>query len=130
MEEIVTHPLLSVSRRSGEIGSHIGSVIYRGENFPSLAGRLVYASRDGQIVIHDVEANGKEPAAPVTLDLGPLARKSIHALRTTPRGELILLCEDGSIVALTKGKVDGLEKSAKKSLYCETTLHALTARQG
>lgn len=118
LEEIISDPLLSVDRSSGQIDTHIGSVLYRGENFPSLAGRLIYASRDGQVIVHQETAQGLNVSEPVSLDLGPVANKTVQALRTTPRGELILLCEDGSVIALVKGEGKGLEKSAKKSLYC------------
>lgn len=118
LEEIVTPPLLSIERSSGQIDKNIGSIIYRGESFPSLAGRLVYASRDGQIIVHSLNSHESYQSEPVSLDLGPSGNKAVRALRSTPRGELVLLCEDGSVIALAKGKTEGLEKSATKSLYC------------
>lgn len=130
LEEIVSAPLFHVDRSSGMIDHHVGSILYRGEHFPSLAGRLIYASRDGQLIVHQVCDKGANPPGPVSLDLGAVANRTIRALRSTPRGELVLLCEDGSIVALAKGQAEGLEKSATKSLYCQNQSFRVSANKG
>lgn len=118
LDSIMTSPALQVNRSGGQIGHSTGNVVYRGENFPSLADKLIFASHDGQLIVADSET-GNQGTSPKLLDLGDLHRKSFSALRTTPQGELIVLCEDGSVYEMRKGVSHGEEKDPERTLYCQ-----------
>jgi len=131
LEEIVSEPVLQVDRSRGQAGATVGALVYRGENFPSLAGRLVHATHDGQLVAFrpasDGLPGGNRFEHPVAVPIGPLATKRIRALRSTPRGELVFLCEDGSVALLSKSQREGLEKSKERSLYCTASAESWPA---
>ncbi|MDF1825460.1 MAG: PQQ-dependent sugar dehydrogenase [Verrucomicrobiales bacterium] len=112
--EAVTSPIFSIDRNSQTVGGSAGNVVYRGENFPSLAGRLIVASESGELIVSQPE-NGSQISL---LDLGLVSEKGIKNLRTTPTGELVILCRDGSIYELRKveSTTDGSWK--RKPLYC------------
>jgi len=44
LRDVVTEPKLSLNRQSGVVGRNTGNIVYRGESFPSLAGKLIFAS--------------------------------------------------------------------------------------
>src|SRR5690606_14326132 len=50
LAEITTPPLLALDRQQGPVDHAAGSLVYRGENFPALAGRIVFASENGQLL--------------------------------------------------------------------------------
>lgn len=114
LAEVVTSPALSLSRSNGVVDGNAGNVVYWGERFPALAGKLLFASRDGQLLACSEEKG----ADPVALDMGPLARKTFSALRTTPTGELVVLCGDGTVYEMRKSVAAGNEKKSKRPLYC------------
>lgn len=123
LQEIVSTPLLSFDRTRGLSGRSIGNVIYRGENFPSLAGRVIVASDDGQLIALDRNADKEELTV---LEVSGLAGKEFTALRTGPAGELVVLCTDGSVFEMRKTGVAGSSKKKRKRLYCQVDPAALT----
>lgn len=122
LAEFVTAPKLTMNRQSGIVGRNTGNIVYRGESFPSLAGKLIFASHDGQLMACDpVEGSrqGSRQGSPLrALDLGNLSQREFSALRTTPMGELVILCEDGSVFEMRKSQKIGSGKSRKRPLYC------------
>jgi glucose/arabinose dehydrogenase len=95
-----------------------GSLVYRGEQFPSLAGTLLFASHDGQLLA----LRGGEQGTPGRLakvDLGRFGERRFSGLRQGPRGELILLCEDGQVFEMRKGASLGTGGSKQKSMFCD-----------
>ncbi|MDF1862420.1 MAG: PQQ-dependent sugar dehydrogenase [Verrucomicrobiales bacterium] len=116
LEDIVKSPAFALSRTSGMTGANAGNVVYRGENFPSLAGMLVFASHDGRIMVSD-------PGAPKSrstriLSLGDFSRNTFTAMRTAPNGELVVLCEDGSVYEMRKCDSIGAERNRERKLFC------------
>lgn len=124
LAEVVTAPTFSIDRRSQSMGMNTGNVIYRGENFPSLAGRLIVANESGDLVVSQPELQGQLQL----LDLGPLSGRRINALRTTPAGELLILCADGSIFELKKTESTTEGSWKRKPLYCLRTIESTASR--
>jgi hypothetical protein len=118
LAEIVTGPLLELDLHAGVFGRTTGSVVYRGENFPSLAGRLIFASHDGQLIAARQYAGKNVVQSVSRIDPGRLHDKCFSALRSGPRGELVLLCDDGNVYEMRKGSTLGSGSSRQRSLYC------------
>lgn len=112
--EAVTGPIFSINRNSQTVGGNAGNVVYRGENFPSLAGRLIVASESGELIVSQPENGGQISL----LDLGIVSEKRIRNLCTTPEGELVILCHDGSIYELRKVESTSDGSWKRKPLYC------------
>lgn len=123
MAEIVTNPLLALERNQGIAGRSIGNVVYRGENFPSLAGRVIVASESGQLIALENGAGKQELAV---LEVGGLDGKKFSALRSSASGELVVLCTDGSVFEMRKSGVAGSSKKKRKKLYCYAASPSLT----
>jgi hypothetical protein len=121
LEEIMTPPTLELRCDSGTIGRNAGNVVYRGENFPSLAGRLVFASDDGRLLVSETETTSS-PTSPYTapreLGLRDMENRRFSALRSGPSGELILLCENGAVYELRKTAEIGAEKNPDRTMFC------------
>ena len=124
LAEVVTAPTFSIDRRSQAMGMNTGNVIYRGENFPSLAGRLIVANESGDLVVSQPELHGQLQL----LDLGPVSDRGISALRTTPTGELVILCADGSIFELKKTESTTEGSWKRKPLYYLQLIETPSAR--
>lgn len=112
--EVVTSPVFAINRNSQTVGGNAGNVIYRGEDFPSLAGRLIVASESGELIVSQPERGGRINL----IDLGIISAVGIKSLRTTPSGELILLCKDGSIYEMRKVESTSDGSWKRKPLYC------------
>ncbi|MCG8599310.1 MAG: PQQ-dependent sugar dehydrogenase [Verrucomicrobiales bacterium] len=122
LEEIVQPPVFALSRKSGMIGTNTGNLVYRGENFPSLAGKLIFASHDGRILVSSPNRAADGERNTITtqaLNLGEFSRKKFSALRSSPRGELIVLCEDGSVYEMQKQDSIGSERKRQRALFCQ-----------
>ncbi len=118
LQDVVTEPKLALNRQSGIVGRNTGNIVYRGESFPALAGKLIFASHDGQLMACDPQ-KGSSPGTPLRLlDLGSLGQRQFSALRTTPMGELVILCEDGSVFEMRKNQEAASDKKRKRPLYC------------
>lgn len=118
LEEVVTRPAVAIDLLSGLVSRTTGSLVYRGEQFPSLAGTLLFASHDGQLLA----LRGGEQGAPghlAKVDLGRFGDRRFSGLRQGPRGELIFLCEDGQVFEMRKGASLGTGGSKQKSMFCD-----------
>ncbi|MDF1658170.1 MAG: PQQ-dependent sugar dehydrogenase [Verrucomicrobiales bacterium] len=124
LAEVVTSPSFAIDRKSQAMGTHKGNVIYRGENFPSLAGRLIVANESGDLVVSEPELKGQLQL----LDLGSVSDRGISGLRTTPTGELLVLCADGSIFELKKTESTTEGSWKRKPLYCLQLIDPVNAR--
>tara|TARA_R110002096_G_scaffold23303_7_gene74248 strand:- start:1047 stop:2462 length:1416 start_codon:yes stop_codon:yes gene_type:complete len=118
LEEFVTPPKLTMNIKAGVSGRNTGNIVYRGESFPSLAGKLIFASHDGQLMACDPREGTSADSPLCVLALGNLGRKQFTALRTTPMGELVVLCDDGSVFEMRKNHEVGSGKTRKRPLYC------------
>jgi glucose/arabinose dehydrogenase len=118
LAEIVTPPTIALDLRSGFSARTTGSVVYRGENFPSLAGRLIFASHDGQLLAARAGVGASSSNAVSRVEIGSLSHQNFTALRSGPRGELILLCEDGKVFEMRKGASLGTGGTNQRSLFC------------
>lgn len=119
LEEVVTGPAVSLDRLSHSVARTSGGVIYRGEQFPSLAGNLIIASHDGQLLA--MRPGGPAAGAPrlSKVDLSRFGKHHFTALRQGPRGELLLLCENGEVFEMRKSATLGTGNSKQKALFCE-----------
>lgn len=123
LAEVVTAPVVSLDLASGWLARTSGGMVYRGESFPSLAGALLFASRDGQLLALRsgsgvAEGAGADRLAKV--DLGRFAERRFSALRSGPSGELLILCEDGQVFEMRKGASLGTGGTNQRTLFCET----------
>ncbi len=121
LAEVVTAPTVSLDLAAGWPARTSGSVVYRGESFPSLAGALLFASRDGQLLALRAEqgAAGDGVSGLARVDLGRFSERRFSALRSGPRGELLFLCEDGQVFEMRKGASLGTGGVEQRSLFCE-----------
>lgn len=115
LAEVVTEPAVSLDLHEGVVAYTSGSLVYRGENFPSLAGALLLASHDGQLL-----ALRSESRSLSRIQLGGLSEERFTGLRQGPRGEMILLCDDGKVLELRKGASLGTGSSKSRALFCST----------
>lgn len=119
LDEIISAPSVSLDLRAGIVAPTSGSLVYRGEHFPSLAGLLVFASRDGQMLALRREgAAGGSPPGLVRLETERFAGMRFVGLRPGPRGELVVLCEDGGVYEVRKAAALGTDGSRQRSLFC------------
>ena len=118
LAEIVTPPAVAIDLKSGIAARTTGSVVYRGESFPSLAGNTLFASHDGQIMALRSDLESPTGSKVSRVDIGRLGQEKFSALRTSPRGELIILCEDGSVYEMRKGASLGTGGSSQRTLFC------------
>ncbi len=118
LAEIVTQPALAINLHSGMAARTTGSVVYRGECFPSLAGKTLFASHDGQIMALRSDLDSSTENKVSRVEIGRLGQERFRALRTSHCGELILLCEDGSVYEMRKGASLGTGGSSQRSLFC------------
>lgn len=114
LKEIVTNP--SVATRTGRAN---GNVIYRGENFPSLAGRIIMTNENGQVLCSNTKTGIDYDSSVSLVKVPGLGERALSGLKTTLDGELIVLCEDGSIFELRKAASLGTEKRRNRQLFCD-----------
>lgn len=118
LAEIVTPPAVAIDLNSGIAARTTGSVVYRGENFPSLAGKTIFASHDGQIMAIGTDLKSASNGKVSRVDVGRLGQEKFSAMRTSPQGELIILCEDGSVYEMRKSASLGTGGSSQRTLFC------------
>lgn len=119
LEEVVTAPSVSLDRLSGWVAKTSGGLIYRGEQFPSLAGNLLIASHDGQLLALRPGEKSTATSRLSKVDLSRFGQKNFTALRQGPRGELLLLCESGEVFEMRKSASLGTGNSKQRALFCE-----------
>jgi hypothetical protein len=119
LEEVVTGPAVSLDRLTNAVARTSGSVIYRGEQFPSLAGNLLIASHDGQLLAMRPSDAGSGVPRLAKVDLTRFGKQHFTALRQGPRGEVILLCESGEVFEMRKSASLGTGNSKQRALFCE-----------
>ncbi|MEM6915567.1 MAG: PQQ-dependent sugar dehydrogenase, partial [Verrucomicrobiota bacterium] len=124
LAEFITVPAYSFDRYSQSIGGSAGNLVYRGKSFPSLAGSLIVAHKSGDLIVSDSAANGRLQI----LNPQILSGKKVDALRSTPFGELIVLCEDGSILELRKPESTSEGSGKRKPLYAWQPIVSATSR--
>lgn len=123
LKEIVTNPTIKT-----KTGHANGNVIYRGENFPALAGRIIMTNDNGQVLCGNSKTGMKYDASVSLVRVPGLGDRPLTGLKTTLDGELIVLCEDGSIFEIRKAASLGTEKRRNRQLFCKTLREeALTA---
>lgn len=121
LAEITTPPLLILDQRQQSLAYSTpatGSLVYRGENFPTLAGRVVFASHDGHLVTARKNSIDTPAVELSRLRVPRLHEAKFTALRTGPRGELVVLCEDGNVYEFRKGASLGTGGSKSRGLFC------------
>ena len=118
LDEVVTSPAFSLNLESGLAARPSGSLFYRGESFPSLAGNLLVASHDGQLLALRPATAVEDSPRLARIDLGRVSELRFSGLRAGARGELILLCEDGQIFEMRKSASLGTGGSKHRSLFC------------
>jgi len=128
LAEIMTPPVVALNRQSGLVALTTGSLVYRGENFPSLAGRIVFASHDGQLLAARNDTLNAPAVELSRLQIGHLNEEKFSALRTGARGELVVLCEDGNVYEFRKGASLGTGGSKSRSLFCH--IETVTSPRG
>ncbi len=87
--------------RGESLGKNVGGVIYRGERFPFLDGRAVFADESGRIVSASLSAEESDPGLRL-LETGALP--GIRSLKAGPGGELFAFCETGEVFELRKSE--------------------------
>ncbi len=130
LAEIVTAPAVALDLHAGLCARTSGSVVYRGENFPSLAGTLLCASHDGQILALRSGEAESAPARLARVELGHLGGQRFSGLRAGPRGELVLLCEDGRVFEMRKAASLGTGSAKQRSLFCQAKTPPIPAPGG
>ena len=118
LEEIVTPPSVSLNLRAGLLARTTGSLVYRGENFPSLAGKIIFASHDGQLVAANTGRDSEPASRFARVEIGALSQERFTALRSGFRGEMVILCEDGNVFEMRKGTSIGIGGSKHRPLFC------------
>lgn len=116
LADIITRPLLTLDSTKGVIGSATGSLIYRGESFPSLSGKVIVASQDGQLMAASPHSDTSRKLS--VLEEIEISDHHVKALRASSSGELIVVCEDGSIFELRKRTALGEGRKKTRKLYC------------
>jgi len=119
ISEVVTGPAVSLDRLAKSVARTSGSVIYRGEQFPSLAGNLLIASHDGQLLALRPGDVGTGVPRLAKVNLSRFGNPRFTSLRQGPRGEVILLCEGGEVFEMRKNAALGTGNSNQRALFCE-----------
>lgn len=121
LAELVTMPAMKIDPRRDGGGALVGSLVYRGESFPSLAGALLCARKDGQLLaLRGPSLTRREAGLELSrVVLGNFPEQGIAGLRSGPRGEVILLCGDGQVFELRKGGALGTGDRQQRSLFCQ-----------
>ena len=99
VSEGVITPKVEYSRHNG-LGRNVGGIIYRGERFPHLDGKSIFADESGRLMISDAGLN--KHASKISLLLEGLDGVKVNSLKQGPSGEMFLLCDSGEIYELTK----------------------------
>jgi glucose/arabinose dehydrogenase len=98
----------------------IGGHIYRGRQFPELAGKYIFADQSGRIFALQLAANGRQVLGKVVLAVVPNLVMGISSLDVDERGE-ILISTIGTMVTKT-GRIFRLSRSTAEQHSLPPTL--------
>lgn len=101
VSEGIIKPQIEYSRND-EIGRNVGGFIYRGEQFPHLDGKSIFADETGQLLLSDTSAITKANEISILLESPVSGSFKVNGLKQGPSGELFLLCDSGEIYELKK----------------------------
>ncbi|MDF1751938.1 MAG: PQQ-dependent sugar dehydrogenase [Verrucomicrobiales bacterium] len=98
--EEITSPQIEYAR-SAMVGRNVGGMIYRGERFPFLDGKAVFADDTGRLMAatltpdqHTTKIHLLQPFSEI--------KGGVKSLKNGPDGEIFVFCEDGKIFELNK----------------------------
>lgn len=117
LTEGVTPPAVEFDATSQD-STRTGSFVYRGERFPTLVGKLVFASNDGRLMASGTGTDESEDSPVQILDYGSKIDKEIAALRPGPFGEIFVLCSDGEILEVHKTITAANHRKSRRPLVC------------
>jgi len=89
--------------RGQKVGKNVGGIIYRGERFPSLDGKVVFMDESGQLISAEIDPKKRVKRLAILKAGGELVG-GVRSLKTGPDGEIFVLCEDGKILELGKAR--------------------------
>ena len=117
LSELVTAPRFTFDSSTGAFERAAGNLIYRGENFPALAGRMIVASENGKLILTSPNQSTQHEVS--LLKPCQLPDERISALRSNGFGEMIVISESGKIYEIRKRTSLGDGKKRTRKLYCE-----------
>lgn len=99
--EGVTTPQVEYSRET-VLGRNIGGIIYRGERFPQLDGKTIFADEDGRLMTAQMTPGKKVRHINLLIKSSEGGRVKAKSLKEGPSGEMYMLCDTGEIYELQK----------------------------
>jgi hypothetical protein len=102
VSEEITSPQIEYAR-GGSVGRNVGGMIYRGERFPFLDGKAIFADETGQLLVGEVTPNRNTRKLDVLKANGEI-KGAVKSMKVGPSGELFVFCEDGKIFELEKAR--------------------------
>ncbi len=94
-----------------------GGFIYRGEKFPALRGRLLFAGTDGRLMSSRVDGKGGI-ARLLVGNQRSLGNQAVTGIRPGPMGELFVMTRNGDIYELQKRNASATSKKRKRPILC------------
>ena len=104
-------------RRDGD-AAIAGSMIYRGNQFPSLHGKLVFASRSGRLMAARTDSGTETIDHIVIGNQASLDEGGIAGIRPGPEGEILVITAKGGIYGIEKQTTAARTRKASKPLLC------------
>lgn len=89
--------------RSVRLGKIVGGLIYRGQRFPHLEGKLVFAEESGMLLSASIKRNEPTSRMEVLLSREKTGRPA-RRMVSGPGGEVFLFGEDGRVFELNKSR--------------------------
>ena len=89
--------------RGRSVGRNVGGLIYRGERFPHLDGKAVFADENGRLLTAEIRP-GERTRQVKILKAAGAPSGTIRSFKGGPGGELFALCENGRILELQKAR--------------------------
>lgn len=87
--------------RGSDVGRNVGGMIYRGERFPYLDGKAIFADESGRLLTAEVAPEKHTRRLNVLKPFGEI-KGAVKSMKSGPNGELFVLCENGKIFELSK----------------------------
>lgn len=95
-----------------------GSMIYRGNLFPSLHGKLVFASRSGQLMAARTDTGTEVIDRVVIGNQASLDEGGIAGIRPGPEGEILVMTANGGIFGIEKQTTASGPRKSRRPLLC------------